>query len=265
MITHDDFKRFAKAARAHIAAGIVEHSGTMAEFGIDTPLRVAHFMAQIAHESASFRTTREYASGKAYEGRRDLGNTRTGDGVRFRGHGLIQVTGRHNHRAFTRWAQARYPDAPDFEAAPDTLMEFPWALLSAIWYWDSRNLNRLADKNDLRAITKKINGGYNGLSDRKVWFNRAWKIWGTGAAIRHAGKGKHPLKSTTNIAAATGAAAVTVAQVADTARQGRDIWDSVGSLFTFDDPLKTILVVAVIGLAAYIIWERVKKARELDI
>ncbi len=139
-------------------------------FGINTPLRVAHFWAQIGHESA-LRYNKEIwgptAAQKRYEGRADLGNTQPGDGKRFMGHGMIQVTGRFNHRAFTVWARKRYPLCPDFEANPEKLAEFPWALLSAIWYWDSRNLNALADKDDVLAITKKVNGGTNGLEDRK--------------------------------------------------------------------------------------------------
>lgn len=146
-------------------------------YGIDTPLRVAHFMAQIAHESDRFRTATEYASGAAYEGRKDLGNTTTGDGRRFRGRGLIQCTGRANYRAFTTWARANQPDAPDFEAQPDTLSEFPWALLSAVWFWTTRGLNAYADADDVLTITRRINGGTNGLADRKGLLASAKRIF----------------------------------------------------------------------------------------
>lgn len=139
-------------------------------FGINTPLRVAHFWAQVGHESA-LKYNKEIwgptAAQKKYEGRADLGNNQPGDGKRFMGHGMIQVTGRFNHREFTKWARKRYPLCPDFEANPDLLATFPWALVSAIWYWDSRNLNALADKDDVLAVTKKVNGGTNGLEDRK--------------------------------------------------------------------------------------------------
>jgi putative chitinase len=140
----------------------------MAEFRITTPLRILHFLAQLAHESDGFHTTEEYASGANYEGRSDLGNSRTGDGARFKGRGLIQVTGRANYRAFTRWMRSFMPNAPDFEAEPELLEGFPWAVWSATWYWDSRKLNVVADRDDLLTVTQVINGGKNGLADRSV-------------------------------------------------------------------------------------------------
>lgn len=143
------------------------------QFVLDRPHRLAHFLAQVAHESAHFRTTREYHDGSNYEGRRDLGNTRPGDGKRFRGRGLIQTTGRYNTEQFTHWAQKNFRGAPDFVATPERLEEFPWAFLSAVYYWDSRNLNTLADRNDAKQITKMINGGFNGLPDRLEKLGRA--------------------------------------------------------------------------------------------
>ena len=145
---------------------------------ITTPLRVAHFMAQIAHESDRFRTATEYASGAAYEGRKDLGNTTAGDGRRFRGRGLIQCTGRANYRAFSDWARLNYDGpAPDFEAQPESLSEFPWALLSAVWFWTTRALNTYADADDVLTITRRINGGTNGLADRKALLTSAKRIF----------------------------------------------------------------------------------------
>lgn len=162
-----------KRAKAAIVDSVAEEIPILApKFGLDQPHRMAHFIAQVAHESAGFSTTKEFASGKAYEGRKDLGNTKPGDGVRFKGHGLIQTTGRANHREFTVWAQARFKEAPDFEKEPDKLMEFPWALLSALYYWESRKLNALADKNNIEMITKRINGGRNGLADRITLYER---------------------------------------------------------------------------------------------
>jgi len=143
------------------------------EFKVNTPLRVSHFLSQLCHESAGFRTTREFASGAAYEGRKDLGNTRKGDGKRFRGRGLIQVTGRANYTTFTRWMKRRRKDAPSFVANPQELEKFPWALYSAFWYWSSRRLNGPADRDDLRRVTKIINGGYNGLEDRRNKLKKA--------------------------------------------------------------------------------------------
>lgn len=171
------------AARAEILEGVADGINKYgAEYGVTTPLRLAHFVAQIGHESAGFKTTTEYASGAAYEGRKDLGNTHRGDGKRFRGRGVIQVTGRANAREFTAWARKRVANAPDFESAPTKLAEFPWAVLSAFWYWSTRGLNAYADKDDVRSITKRINGGYNGLDDREYLLARAKATFGGGAS-----------------------------------------------------------------------------------
>ncbi len=129
---------------------------------LDTGLRLAHFMGQCAHESGGFRYMEEIASGAAYEGRRDLGNTVAGDGKRYKGRGPIQLTGRANYRAFGREVGI------DFEAHPE-MVAFPSVgLMAAVRYWNSRGLNAFADADDLLTITKRINGGTNGLDDRKV-------------------------------------------------------------------------------------------------
>lgn len=147
----------------------------MRQFDITTPLRIAHFLAQIGHESDGFHTTEEYASGAAYEGREDLGNVKPGDGIRYKGRGEIQVTGRANHRKFTLWMRGD-ASCPDFEAEPECLEEFPWAVWSAVWYWSTRRLNAAADRDDLLSITRSINGGKNGLADRGEKLGRA-KAW----------------------------------------------------------------------------------------
>lgn len=139
----------------------------MRDAEITTELRIEHFLSQLGHESDSFCTTEEYASGAAYEGRKDLGNVHRGDGVRYKGRGLIQLTGRANYRAFTGWMRSFMPDAPDFEAQPDLVEDFPWAGWSAIWFWTVKKLNVVADRDDLVRITKLINGGRNGLDDRE--------------------------------------------------------------------------------------------------
>lgn len=148
------------------------------QFQISTVLRISHFLAQIAHESDGFCTTVEYASGAAYEGRTDLGNTQRGDGVRFKGRALIQNTGHANYGEFTQWMWKRVPNAPDFVKEPEKLAEFPWAGWATFWYWSTRNLNALADQDDLVAITKKINGGRNGLDDRAAYLVKAKKAVG---------------------------------------------------------------------------------------
>ncbi len=156
-----------------------------AAYGINTPARLAAFLAQIGHESGAFRYTSEVwgptPAQLRYEGRSDLGNVRPGDGPTYRGHGLIQVTGRANHAAARDRMRARLVGAPvpDFEASPELLMDAKWAALSAADYWDSRKLNRLADTGDFEAITRAINGGLNGHADRVARLARAT------AAIRH--------------------------------------------------------------------------------
>nr|WP_278436436.1 peptidoglycan-binding protein [Brucella anthropi] len=139
-------------------------------------LRIVHFLAQLAHESDGFCAMEEYASGAAYEGRADLGNTQPGDGKRFKGRSLIQLTGRANYRTFTSWMRERLPDAPDFEAKPELVATWPWAAWAVFYFWSSRSLNYLADKDDLIAITKKVNGGTNGLSDRAAYLAKAKDI-----------------------------------------------------------------------------------------
>lgn len=139
-------------------------NSTLLKFDINTPVRVAAFLAQIGHESGSLRYVREIATGEAYEGRKDLGNTTPGDGKRFKGRGLIQITGRTNYDALSR--ALNY----DFLLRPE-MLEYPGAAaMSAGWFWKRTGLNELADENteeSFKRITKKINGGYNGLEDRE--------------------------------------------------------------------------------------------------
>jgi putative chitinase len=154
------------AAEENIDKFLTPLNITLEKFEINTPERIAAFLAQLAHESGSFRYVREIASGEAYEGRRDLGNTEPGDGKRFKGRGLIQITGRTNYKAVGD--ALNY----DFISKPEDL-ELPGAAtMSAGWFWKSRGLNELADVNDFLKITKRINGGINGLPDRQ----RHWII-----------------------------------------------------------------------------------------
>lgn len=151
-----------------------------AEYDINTPARVAEFLAQIGHESGSLRYTQEVwgptDAQRKYEGRRDLGNIYPGDGEKYKGHGLIQTTGRYNHAAVRDRLRKRWPGAPDFEAMPEQLTNPTWAARSAADYWDMRNLNQLADLGDTKAISRKVNGGDNGLPDRLARATRAQRV-----------------------------------------------------------------------------------------
>jgi len=131
----------------------------------DDPVQVAMFLAQIAHESGSLRHVREIASGDAYEGRLDLGNTQPGDGPHFRGRGLLQVTGRANYEACGEALGL------DLANHPWLLEEPLYAALSAGWVWQSFRLGELCnDADPVRAVTKRLNGGLNGLDDRRDRF-----------------------------------------------------------------------------------------------
>jgi putative chitinase len=122
-------------------------------YSVDTHLRVSHILAQLLHESNGFRAVLEYADGKTYEGRISLGNTQPGDGPRFRGRGLLQITGRANYTAFARKYKIDCINHPE-------LLEQPrWAVAGALWYWQGRNLNYYSDLDDVLAVSQIINQG----------------------------------------------------------------------------------------------------------
>lgn len=143
---------------------------TLERFEINTPLRIAAFIAQVTHESGSLKYNEEIASGLAYEGRLDLGNKVKGDGKKFKGRGLIQLTGRANYTAFSKFCGRDLVSGPSLVANPDL------SALAAGWFWDSRKLNTLADSGDFKSITKRINGGYNGLADRIKHYTRCKSV-----------------------------------------------------------------------------------------
>ena len=128
---------------------------------LENSLRLIHFLAQLAHESGNFRYMEEIASGATYEGRKDLGNTQTGDGVRFKGRGPIQLTGRANYRRYSQQLGIDFENNPAIVAIPSV------GLLVACKYWSDNDLNVVADRDDVTTITRRINGGLNGFEDRK--------------------------------------------------------------------------------------------------
>lgn len=142
---------------------------------ISTRLRQAAFLAQIGHESGSLLYRKELGGPQyfaKYDGRKDLGNTNPGDGARFAGRGLIQVTGRAN---YGKASQALFGDDRLLKN-PELLEQPEWAAKSAVWYWSTRNLNALADQDRFTDITKAINGGTNGLEDRKARYRLALSV-----------------------------------------------------------------------------------------
>lgn len=136
------------------------------------------FLANVSHESGRLRYTTELwgptPAQRGYEGRRDLGNVKPGDGSRYRGHGLIQTTGRANHAAVRDRLRKRFSEVPDFEAEPTSLAETRWACLSAADYWDMRGLNSWADRGDFDAVVDLINRGRKTapIGDSNGWVER---------------------------------------------------------------------------------------------
>lgn len=147
---------------------------------INTPKRMAAFLAQIAHESGELRYVRELASGEAYDTGRlaaRLGNTAEadGDGQRFKGRGLIQITGRANYEAASEALEV------DFVANPE-LMETPhYAAMVSAWFWMDRSLGLVADRGDFERLTRRINGGLNGYTDRLRYWAKAKEVLGVAA------------------------------------------------------------------------------------
>ena len=163
-------------------------TAAMFEYQIDTLNRKAAFLANVAHESGRLHYTTELwgptPAQKRYEGRKDLGNTQPGDGFRFRGHGLIQTTGRFNHAAARDRLRKRRPDAPDFEREPELLAHTEWAALSAADFWDMKGLNAVADSGNFDAVCDIINrgratvavGDSNGWAERKALYDVALEV-----------------------------------------------------------------------------------------
>ena len=136
--------------------------------------RVAAFIAQIGHESGQLKYVKEIwgptAAQMRYEGRSDLGNTRPGEGSKYRGRGLIQITGRANYKACGEALGL------DLINHPELLEKPQHACMSAAWFWATKGLNTLADEGEFEIITRRINGGLNGLADRQMLYARAMKV-----------------------------------------------------------------------------------------
>ena len=179
-ITKQQLLQICPAASSRIDKYINYINGYADTFHIDTPLRMCHYLAQILHESAEFRYTAEqgsthyfdkYDTGKLAKA---LGNTpkKDGDGYKYRGRGLIQITGRANYSAYN---SSKYCKG-DVLTNPELLEKPLGAVKSSMWFWLTHNLNKLAYKDDIVKITKTINGGTNGLAQRKAYLEKAKKV-----------------------------------------------------------------------------------------
>lgn len=203
-------KQLAPKAKDSYLEAIRQGESLFEEHGITTPLRMAHFLAQALHETGGFSVLRENMNYSAQrmveifgvhrhsarvtqseaatlEGRPEaiaervyglgnptkadeLGNTKPGDGFRYRGNGVLQTTGRRNHRRMGNACGIDFEGNPELVTAPE------YALLPALHEWSEGSLNFFADRNDLRTITRRINGGFNGLEEREAWFNKLWPL-----------------------------------------------------------------------------------------
>lgn len=170
MITLDQLKQITNQKES-ILNPFLEPLNKYAQNVQTSKQNLAHFLAQVCHESGCFRYTEEIASGDAYDTRVDLGNTPEvdGDGRRFKGRGLIQLTGKSNYKKLSEHFGI------DFVSKPELLKTPEWAVKSAFWFWYVNKLEELATKNDFLMITYRINGGFNGLQDRLKYLKKSFK------------------------------------------------------------------------------------------
>lgn len=184
ILTKEQLKSIANIPNSRLDTYLPLLNATLPKYEINTEERVACFLAQVIHESGAFYYVKETASGQAYEGRRDLGNVQKGDGVKFKGRGLIQTTGRSNYRdvSLFLFGDERLLTTPELLEQPQ------YALDSACYYWRVKKLNDICDKPDdwviehkgkdrsrFEWLTIKINGGLNGYLDRLQYYKRAIK------------------------------------------------------------------------------------------
>lgn len=178
-VTREQIIQIMPNAEKYVDKYLVYINGYSELFKIETPIRMAHFLSQVAHESNELMYTKELGN-KNYFVKYDhgqlkqlLGNLKDGDGYKYRGRGLIQITGRANYQAYqdSKYCRGNIMDAPQ-------LLEQPLgAVKSAMWWWWKHDLNKLADKDNFTAITKTINGGTNGLESRRKFLVRAKKVF----------------------------------------------------------------------------------------
>jgi putative chitinase len=217
IIVADIVARLVRNAQPNYREAFAAGDRILALYGIATPLRVAHFLAQVLHETGGLAVLEENLSYRAERivevfgpGRhsasvgldearslarnpaalaervyglgnprkaRELGNSEPGDGFRYRGRGVLQTTGRANYRRLGQRAGV------GFEASPELVVSAQHALSPALLEWSEGSLNATADRNDIAAITRRINGGFNGFADRKAWFDKVWRLVKDGVRV----------------------------------------------------------------------------------
>lgn len=184
IISESQIRRIMPNAKSDRVADFVKSFNQWSDtFGIDSKLRAAHYIGQVAHETAELRYLEEIASGSAYDTGRlaaRLGNTpeKDGDGQRYKGRGCLQTTGRRNYEAY---ANSKYCNG-DLMSHPEWLAQFPGAQKASMFFWMTNNLNRLADRDDSIGVTKRINGGTNGLAQRQYYTRVAKRVFGVSAS-----------------------------------------------------------------------------------
>ena len=161
------------APSSRISEFVASFNKWCSTFGISSPWRASHYIAQVAHETGELRYMEELSSGAQYEGRKDLGNIHPGDGVRYKGRGYLQTTGRSNYQ---RYASSKYCNG-DLMSHPEWLSRSPGNQKSSMFFWMVNGLNELSDFDDVKSVTKRVNGGYNGLESRMYYTRRAKSVF----------------------------------------------------------------------------------------
>jgi putative chitinase len=209
-VTDANIQSLAPSARSSYRQGFAQAQTVLDRFGIsNNALRVAHFMAQVLHESggltfqfenlnysaprlpvvwparfqpkgaldpSQYAHNPEKLANEVYGGR--MGNDAPGDGYKYRGRGLIQLTGKDEYRVVTELIRSKFPgNAPDLVASPDDAVSADWCVASAAAVWEQKGCNALADEDAIKLITRRINGGYVGLAQREEWLRRTKAIW----------------------------------------------------------------------------------------
>jgi putative chitinase len=261
-VTADDLSRLAPKGAPEIPSRIGPHlSEVLPGYGITTPLRLAHFLAQAVHETDGFKALVEYGGTDYFNKRygpqttvgKALGNTQAGDGARFRGRGVFQCTGRFNY--------AKYGEliGVDLIANPTQAALLPNSIRIACEYWKAKGLNALADADNIEAITRKINGGTNGLSDRKAYLAKAKAIVGGGTAPAPVPP-PTPAVDLPDAPIATEAPG-SILKSETVLGAGASVLGSVGVglLAAIQNPYALIAFLVVVGAAGFLIWLAMKR------